>query len=373
VVVVAALLLGAICVVTTVFTSRSPGMWLDWVPMFAWAWLVTGVMLLVTLPVLIADLLLLYVDHRYGSKLFGGATDLGGYLHWVTAQPQNYLYYLPALGVVADVLPSMAGARQPRRIGLLFALALGGLVGFGAFAQQMFHHGVTDTIVYRTFAIVGVVPPLVVLALAGSSVAGRRMRIASPLVWATIAGLVVLGAGAAGVLTPWPAFDLLGTAYEMGQFNLALLGAALGGLAGVVYWGPRLWGRRLPEAAPILLALGALAGVALITIPDLIAGFIDQPFGSVDFQKESGTALLNVLEVAGFAVLLLVVLGFALLALRAFSRGERCDLDPWDATTLEWAEPVLAEPGVAAVALPAVESPEPLLDRKLDALAGKEA
>src|SRR6478736_2527618 len=86
--VVVALVLGAICVATTVLTLRAPGMTLDRVPMFAWSMVVSASLLILTLPVLVGELIYLYIDHRYARAAFGGNAGVLGYIGWTVIAPQ---------------------------------------------------------------------------------------------------------------------------------------------------------------------------------------------------------------------------------------------------------------------------------------------
>ena len=69
---VIALLLGAVSVASTVMTMRSPGLYMDETPPFAWSCLVSASMLAVSLPVLLGQIAILYIDHRYGRVFLAG-------------------------------------------------------------------------------------------------------------------------------------------------------------------------------------------------------------------------------------------------------------------------------------------------------------
>jgi heme/copper-type cytochrome/quinol oxidase subunit 1 len=361
VVVVVALLLAAVCVATTVLTLRAPGMWLDRVPFFAWSAMAAGVVLLLSLPVLVGEAILLYVDHRYGRVAFGD-NGAPAYLAWVFAPPQVYAFALPVLGLAADVGAVFARARHVRPDAMLVVIGLGAVVGFGAWVQPALYPDVTSNVVYKAVLIVALVPPLAVLGLVAMTARAGRPRFGSPGVWAAAAVLMLLAGAALGVLLPFEGLDLQGTVATFSLFNYVLLAGALGGLGGLVYWGPKLWGRRLPEAASAGLGALGLVGVVLVAFPDVILGFLDQPVDAVsDFGIDGPVALLNAVTVVGYVLLLLVVVALALLALRGFAHGPLAGDDPWDGQTLEWAVP--SPPG-AVVDLPAVTSAQPLLDRR---------
>ena len=93
--------------VTSILTTRAPGMTMRRVPFFSWSALVFGLGLILVLPVLVGTLIYLFVDHRYGSReAFGGNLGTLAWAGWAVTQPATFLYAIPAVGVFADLLPS---------------------------------------------------------------------------------------------------------------------------------------------------------------------------------------------------------------------------------------------------------------------------
>jgi len=370
VLVVAGLLVGCLCVVTTVLTLRVPGMSLDRVPFFSWSWLVTGSLLLLSLPVLIGDLLLLYVDHRYGRQTFGGNTQISSYLSWAISQPQTYLYSLPVLGFVADVVPVFGRARQKLGGVLLAAVGLAGMLGFGADVQAAFSPNVLYRPLHVLAAVSAPVPVLVVIAAATVTLLGGKAKVSASLLLAMLAGLVLLLGTVVGVLVPFKRLHLAQfagqpTVYLLAQFNAVLLAGVLAGLGGLVYWGPKLWGRLVDNALASSLALLAGLGALLVVVPDIILGFAKQPFGAVNFSIGGPHQFLNSVATVGYAVVLLAALAFVGLALRSFTGGgESAGDDPWNGHTLEWATSSPPPEGNFPDSVTGVTSAQPLLDRK---------
>jgi heme/copper-type cytochrome/quinol oxidase subunit 1 len=364
IVVVAALLLDAVCVVTTVLTLRARGMWLDRVPFFAWSVMVAGVTLLLSLAVLVGELIYLSVDLRHGQQFLGGSQGITGWISWVFTEPQVYAFALPALGLAADVVLTFSRRRAPQPDALLVAIGLGGALGFGAWAQAQIFADVTNQAVFKVVVIAAVIPPLVVLGTSMLTLRTGRPRLGSPVLYAAGAVLVLLGAAVMGTLLPFRGLNLEGTVYAFGHMNGVLYAAVLAGLGGLAYWGPKLWGRRLPDGAASGLGLLALLGVALIAVPDIILGFLKQPAGTVsDFGIDGPVGLLNALSAVGYCLVAVVVLAAILLGRRAFTRGPAAGDDPWDGQTLEWATSSPPPPGNFAEP-PIVESAAPLFDLK---------
>jgi heme/copper-type cytochrome/quinol oxidase subunit 1 len=362
VVVVASLVLNAVCLATTICTLRAPGMTLDRVPFFAWAVLVSASILILSLPVLVGDVIYLYIDHRYGRVIFGGNLGVSTYIGWAFVAPQLFAYAVAAYGYIADTAGTFARERLQKPESVLVGIGLAGLLGFGAWFQPAFYPSVGHSFLAKVVAIGAVLPPLLLLGAVALTVKSGRPSPGSPLMFAVAALLIALAGAAVGALLPFPGLELQGTVYGFAQFNLVSYAAVLAGLGGLAYWGPKLWGRRLSEAAFRGLALLGLLGVALIGIPDVILGFMKQPAGTVsDFGIDGPVSLLNVLSGIGYVVMALVVLGVIAQAARGFTRGPAAGDDPWQGQTLEWATTSPPAHGNFAEA-PVVSSAQPLLD-----------
>jgi heme/copper-type cytochrome/quinol oxidase subunit 1 len=213
---------------------------------------------------------------------------------------------------------------------------------------------------------------VIVLGLAVLALASGRPRISAPLVFGLAGALMVLAGMLANAVYLIGDAQLSGTVFEEGAWLSIGYGAVLGALGAVAYWGPKLWGRSMPNGPLVPLALVGLLGTALATLPLYIAGFADQPAGSVTFDYSGPQNLWNWLSTVGHGLVLLTVLAFVGLALRSFTGGPAAGDDPWDAHTLEWATSSPAPPANFAE-VHTVASAEPLLDMKPAHSTGSDA
>ncbi len=376
VVVAASLTLAAVCLAATVLTERAPGMGLLELPAFAFAGLVYSSALVVLLPMAAAKAVLLYVDHRYGGPAFGGNVGVAPNLDWSFLQAANLIHAVPALGVLGEVVPVLTGRRQPLRPILLFGIGLGAFAAIPAAFQGLFILDVPEGMaflpviwrlaMYALTSLLPILPFLAVLGAVGLCLKGAKPRVAAAFVFA-IAAVLTTWAGAltAGLtaIDDLPGGPLAGTAYQGGQANFALLGALLAGLGALAWWGPKLWGRKLGDVQLLGLAGLGLIAVGLVAIPDVINGFLDQPFDDPTFEVDGPHELLAIAFTAGQLLLLLVLAGAALLVVRGARKGELAGDDPWDGHTLEWTTADVGTVGHSA-AIDMVTTPEPLLDRK---------
>ena len=395
--IVFALLIAVVVLLTTIFTQRAEGMGLLRVPVFTWSMLVAGALWLLSLPVLLANLVLMWVDLRGASAAsYGLGDNLYAQVAWVFEQPQVFAFLIPSLGVIGEIIPLAFGA-QLRRRKLVFAqIGLVGAFCFGAEMQTFFSPTAKTTPVYvvgsliLALLLVGVLmqvpflirrseklpPPTPHLMLAG-------VALALMLSAAAVAVIRVIG-GAVGFLRSLDAgneawqsdldsalapLDELGNSAAGGALmDLVLMTAATAGIAALFYWGPKIFGKTLIRsagaAAPPILLFGGLG----LGIVGLVAGFANQPELPT---HQSTSALAQGVSVVTSAAAVLALVGVTLatlavlFALYGYLRGAEAEPNPYSASTLEWAA---SSPPAAAnfTAAPVVRSTTPLLDLSQD-------
>jgi cytochrome c oxidase subunit I len=368
-----ALAVATVSVVTTVLTLRAPGMTLRRTPLFSWSVVVGGTVWLLTLPVLAAVMLLVYVDLRYGQQFLGGSEGVYDRIAWTFWQPTLYVVAVPALGIIADVVPVFARRRHHRHGAAMALIGLFGALAFGAWAQIGFsvdgQSNPTDWPYDGVWIAVGflaVVPVVGLLGLWAATLGRGRVRLGTPLILALLAGLLIAGAVVAGAVTVIEEVDVLTTTWASGQELLVVAGSVLAAAAGLAFWAPKLYGRLPPDGlvrfGATLLALGA--GAAAVAYG--IAGLYDQPrsiAASLDGVSEINTVeTLNLVAAIGLAVAVAGALA-VIAALARPARGPAMADDPWDGHTLEWT--TTSPPPVGNFAtVPDVTSEAPLYDAR---------
>ncbi len=378
---VVSLLLATVCVVTTVITLRTSGMTLDRVPMFSWSMVVAAGLWMLTLPVFLANVALIFVDNAYGAPAkYGVANQEWAQLSWIVTQPQVFVYAVPALGIIADAFATFSKGRQPQRGMVLGAIGVFGALGFGAYAQDVFNPGVHHNWLFVMQGALIVLPLLMFLGGMLAVLRHGKPRVASPLVTGFVALLLLLLGALAGAAFGLGRLGLQSTAqplvqnnftirvastgapiYTWGVFAIVVVAAAAAGIAGVYYWGAKLTGRVLPDAlgkllAPVLLLAAVLAGA-----PFLVLGFVNKSEGLAD---SANTMYAITTAGAALAALALLLTFFSFVASRGavIGGGQTADQDAWGVgQSLEWACDSPPAPGNFG-ALAEVTSPQPLLD-----------
>ncbi|HEY8526523.1 MAG TPA: cbb3-type cytochrome c oxidase subunit I [Acidimicrobiales bacterium] len=379
-----ALTVAVISVATTVLALRAPGMSLRRTPLFSWSMLVAGTVWTLTLPVLAGVMVLAYVDLRYGGEQFmGGADGLYDRLAWSFWQPTVYAFAIPALGIIADVVPVFAQRRHHRHKVAMALIGLFGALSFGAWAQlgatldgsgspaPWLHDGVWIAVSFLVL-----VPLLGLFGLWTTTLGLGRPRLRGPLVLALPAGLLVLLGVAAGAGTTIEDLAVDGTTWMTAQTNAVLIGTLLAAFAGLVYWAPKLYGKLVPEGLAGLGGVLVLLGALAYTIPDALSGLLDQSrfvteamgMATVKAADSDTVEVLNLISAIGGAVVVAGALAVIAALLRP-RRGTEVADDPWSGHTLEWA--TASPPPVGNFAeLPEITSEAPLYDARHAAAAG---
>lgn len=386
VLVLVGLLASAGAVATTILTTRAPGMNMRRVPYFTWSVLVASLALVIVLPILTGDLLYLYVAHHYPSLgELASNRALGQWAGFGFTQPTTIVLAIPVLGFLADTAATASGERLRPRGPIFLAIGLAGVAVLGTVLQTspgldagIFHGEVGELIRQLIpFGLVHGLPLAGIFALFAFSAQGlgRRPKITAPLVFGLLATVLLLGGATANLVAHIGDAGLAGTTFEEGTWLSIVFAGVLAAMGAVAYWGPKWWGRALPDKPATGLALLAFVGAQLAALPLLVAGFADQVGGvfpaiepgnqasAVNFSYSGPKELWNTLSAVGLGIVLLSGLAFLALSLRSFLKGDAVGDDPWNGQTLEWATTSPA-PADNFAAVHIVKSGEPLLDLK---------
>jgi heme/copper-type cytochrome/quinol oxidase subunit 1 len=369
------LVAAAVSLATTILTTRAPGMNMRRVPVFAWSTLIGSLGLLLVLPAVIGALIYNYIDYRYGRIGFGGNVAINDWIGFGFTQPATLVYAVPVFGFAAEVIAVASGRKLPMRgvvftgLGLVgISAALGGVLQQPAAVSRDISHlslgdWLSDVLPFCLFNLLPVLGGFIVISLGALALRGGRPRIMAPLVFGLLGALMVFVGIVANAVYQIGDAQLAGTVFEEGAWLYIVYGAVLSALGAVTYWGPKLWGRLIPDKQVLpLAALGFIATV-LASLPYLIAGFAKQPANASEFDYSGPQNLWNGLSAAGHLLMFITVLAFVGLALRSFTKGPDAGDDPWDGQTLEWATSSPA-PYANFADVHTVASPEPLLDLK---------
>ncbi len=363
----------SVVLVTTVFTQRAPGMKMRRIPLFSWSIVVAGILWSLTLPVVAALMLLVWVDHSHGA-IFSGTSGAFSQIAWVFGQPQIYALAIPVLGIAGDVVTTFTRTRDGfRRSLLMFWVGLFGILSFGvydmtayavfgenALPQMRFDNPVT---IFASILIV--IPVFGMLLHVGdaflrSSDSGGVVK-GAPLPGAIISILLLMAAVLLGVFTPIQSLGLRGTLYDDAVVQLVIGSAIAAASAALFHWAAKIVGAQAFKPMGIVAAVLALAGSGAIAVADVLSAIT----GSA-IRHQRGTEGLNTLAVIGWVAIagtvFLTIVALVVALKRYGDPDVETEADPWGVgQSLEWA--TASPPRYENfVEIPPVSSEAPLLD-----------
>jgi cytochrome c oxidase subunit I+III len=358
--------------IVTIFKLRAPGMSLNRMPLFAFAFLAVSFAVVFALPALTTALVMLELDRRLGFSFFdvarGGDPVLWQHLFWIFGHPEVYIIILPAFGIATSIIPTFTKRRMVAFPLVALAEILVAFIGFGVWVHHMFAVGLS-TIVLIYFAaasLIIVIPSAIQLFAWLTTLVTGRPEFRTPLLFIVGFILFFIIGGLSGITFAAIPFDqqLTDTYYVVAHFHFVIFGAAVFPiLGGLYYWFPKVTGRLYHERWGQASFWLTFLGTALTFFPMHILGLDGMPRRDYTYHAGLGWDGLNALETIGSYLLAAGLLAIvANLAVSVF-RGAPAGPDPWDGATLEWATSS-PPPEYNFAVIPRVTSPYPMWDER---------
>ncbi|HLI60564.1 MAG TPA: cytochrome c oxidase subunit I [Solirubrobacteraceae bacterium] len=360
----------SINIIVTVFKLRAPGMSLNRMPLFCYAFIAASVALLFALPVLSLACVFLELDRELGFQFYvaakGGDPLLWQNLFWIFGHPEVYIIILPAFGIATAIIPTFTERKMVFFPLVALSEILVAFLGFGVWVHHMFTVGfATATYIYYAAAsLIITIPSAVQLFAWITTILTGTPRFKTPMLW--IIGFIVyfiLG-GLSGITLAAIPFDtqVHDSYYVVAHFHLVIFGAAVFPiLGGMYFWFPKLTGRMYHERLGKLSFWLTFLGTFVLFMPMHIVGILGMPRRNYTYPAHVGWTLLNFIETIGgyitAAGLVLVVLNLA----HSMRHGEPSGNDPWGGDTLEWSTTSPPPPYNYPV-IPTVSSPYAMWD-----------
>ncbi|NJD65323.1 MAG: cytochrome c oxidase subunit I [Chloroflexi bacterium] len=362
--------IGAANFMVTMFRMRAPGMTMFRMPIFCWTMLVTAVLQLLATPVLASALAMLYIDRNFGGAFFdpngGGNAILWQNIFWFYSHPAVYIMILPGMGIISEVLPVFSRKPLFGYTAFVFAtMGIGGL-GFSVWAHHMFTTGAVlkPWFGFMTFMI-GVPTGVKMFNWLGTMWRGS-ISFEAPMLFALGFLSMFLIGGINGTFSAAVPVDfaLHDTYFVVAHIHYVLFGGSVFAVfAGLYYWFPKIWGRRLNERLGQAQFWLMFIGFNLTFFPMHLLGLDGMPRRIATYSNESGWEALNLASTVGAFLIATSMIPFTVAVVAAFMRPKDQPNDPWNANTLEWW--TTSPPPVHNFDdLPEVHSERPLFDAR---------
>jgi len=371
----AASLMGALNFITTTLDLRARGMSLFRMPLTCWAWFVTAMLGLLAFGVLLAGGILLLLDRNLGTSFFvpgginingnlsfppgglnpgghpithnGGSPLLWQHLFWFFGHPEVYIAILPGMGVASQLLSTFSRKPIFGYKAMVYAILAIGILGFLVWGHHMFMSGMSP---YSAFAFsvmtmaIGVPSAIKTFNWLGT-IWGGRVRFTAPMLFAIGFVSLFVSGGLSGPFLAQPVLDipLHDTYFVVGHFHLIMGVAAIFGIfAGTYYWFPKMFGRMMNETLARIHFFVTLVGTYAIFMPMHYLGMAGHPrrysqLTEVNFLHPL-VGLQKFMSIAAF-ITIAAQFVFVINLFWSMKKGKKAEVNPWQATTLEWTVP----------------------------------
>ncbi len=341
-------ILGALNVIATILRMRAKGMTSMRLPIFVWASLATSIIALTATQLIGLSFQLVMFQRLLGMGFFdaakGGNPVLFQHLFWFYSHPAVYVFILPGLGIISELLPVFV--RKPLfgyRWVAMSSLGIA-LVGFVVWAHHMFTSGLNEYLrvpfMYSTMLVA--VPTGVKFFSWVATIWGGKIETPTPMLF-VLGGIVVfLLGGVTGPPNAMVALDLHlhDTYWVVGHFHDTIFGGFIFPFfAAIYYWYPKATGRRMNEFWGKVHFWIMTPSFLTLTLGMMFIGLRGMRRRIVDYDPALGfdTAHL-VLTICGFLIAFSILI-FFINFFRSLKHGEVATGNVWNSRSPEWLVP----------------------------------
>ncbi|HQV05539.1 MAG TPA: cbb3-type cytochrome c oxidase subunit I [Chitinophagaceae bacterium] len=356
-------LLGGINYITTILNMRTRGMSMTRMPLTMWALLFTAILGVLSFPVLLSGVLLLFFDRNLGTSFYlsdivvngqilpneGGSAILFQHLFWFLGHPEVYIIILPAMGIVSEILS--VNSRKPifgymAMVGSLFAITI---LAFLVWAHHMFVTGLNPFLgsVFVLLTLLIAVPSAIKVFNWLTTIWRGNIRFTPATLFSIGFVSLFISGGLTGIFVGNSTIDIHihDTMFIVAHFHIVMGVAAFFGMfSGLYHWFPKMFGRYMNNTLGYIHFWVTIVGAYLIFWPMHYQGLAGMPRRYLD---KSGWASFNQFTELDKMITIVTIIVFAVQLMFVFNffysifKGRKVNkLNPWGATTLEWTTPI---------------------------------
>ncbi|WP_181151409.1 cytochrome c oxidase subunit I [Sphingobacterium gobiense] len=359
---IASQVLGGVNYISTVLNMRTKGMDLWKMPLTIWAFFLTAIVGLLSFPVLVSAVVLLFFDRSVGTSFYlsdlvvqgeilpneGGSPILFQHLFWFLGHPEVYIVVMPALGLTSEIIST--NSRKPifGYHAMVYSLVGITVLSFIVWGHHMFVTGMNPFLggVFMITTLIIAVPSAVKAFNYIATLWRGNIRFTPAMMFAIGMVSFFVSGGLTGLYLGNAALDinLHDTYFVVAHFHLVMGSASIFGmLAGVYHWYPKMFGRMMDTRLGYLHFWLTFLGAYLVFFPMHFMGIDGVPrryYTFTAFPFMDKWISVNLLITWAAIVAGLAQVAFLWNFFASIWKGKKATQNPWNSNTLEWTTPV---------------------------------
>lgn len=347
-------IVGSVNLLVTVARMRAKGMGLFRMPIFVWAAIATSIIQLTATQLIGLSFLMVLVQRVLGMGFFDPTPNELGYpvgnpvlyqhLFWFYSHPAVYVFILPGLGIISELLPVFC--RKPLfgyKWIAMSSLAIA-LVGFLVWAHHMFTSGMSGYLrvpfMYSTL-LVAVPTGVKFFSWLGTMWRGK-LTFPTPMLFVLGAISVFLIGGLSGPPNGTVSTDLFlhDTYWVVGHFHATMFGGFIFPFfAALYYWYPKVTARMYNETLGKLHFWLMTPAFWMMSLGQMAIGLHGMRRRIVDYDPALGITTGHVLITISAFIIGTSVLIMLYNFITSARSAEVAEQNPWGSRSPEWQIP----------------------------------
>jgi len=331
-------------IVVTIICYRAPGMRWSRLPMFVWAMLTTGFLLVLAAPVLVGGMYMIITDRTAQTAFFinqlGGSSYLYEDLFWFFGHPEVYILALPGFGIVSEIIPVFT--RKPL---FGYKVAAAGMFGvailsFFVWQHHLFMSGINPDmrpLFMLTTELISIPTGFIYLVAMGTFWKAK-IRLTVPMLFAIALYINFLFGGISGVFLSDVPVDTTahGSFFVMAHFHYTIMGGLIFAFFGAIYyWLPKIMGISLNEKLGKIHFWTMFITFNSTFMPLFAVGMMGQPRRVFEYARNLET-LNDWVSISAFCLGVSMLIFIFNFVMSTVVWRVRAPQNPWQSRGLEW-------------------------------------